>query len=103
MARKPAALARELLRNFPKGRRGSKRRRRKPGSGSGAPESTEPESAETLETQDGPPPEGTDDERDGAEPDRDDDEDGHDDDPGPEANVEPLDSDHDEDDTEAAA
>jgi hypothetical protein len=31
MARKPAALARELLRNFPKGRRGSKRRRRKPG------------------------------------------------------------------------
>jgi hypothetical protein len=31
MARKPAALARELLRNFPKGRRGSKRRRRKGG------------------------------------------------------------------------
>ncbi len=28
MARKPAALARELLRNFPKGRRSSKRRRR---------------------------------------------------------------------------
>jgi ribonuclease E len=37
MARKPAALARELLRNFPKGRRGSKRRRRKPsGAGTGA-------------------------------------------------------------------
>jgi superfamily II DNA or RNA helicase len=35
MARKPAALARELLRNFPKGRRGSKRRRRKSGSGGG--------------------------------------------------------------------
>jgi ribonuclease E len=33
MARKPAALARELLRNFPKGRRGNKRRRRKSGSG----------------------------------------------------------------------
>jgi hypothetical protein len=33
MARKPAALARELLRNFPKGRRGSKRRRRKTASG----------------------------------------------------------------------
>jgi ribonuclease E len=33
MARKPAALARELLRNFPKGRRGTKRRRRKSGSG----------------------------------------------------------------------
>ncbi|HSO99098.1 MAG TPA: DEAD/DEAH box helicase family protein [Solirubrobacteraceae bacterium] len=32
LARKPAALARELLRNFPKGRRGGKRRRRK-GSG----------------------------------------------------------------------
>jgi hypothetical protein len=43
MARKPAALARELLRNFPKGRRGNKRRRRKSGSGAennagGAPE-----------------------------------------------------------------
>jgi ribonuclease E len=39
MARKPAALARELLRNFPKGRRGNKRRRRKSGSGnSGAAE-----------------------------------------------------------------
>jgi ribonuclease E len=36
MARKPAALARELLRNFPKGRRGSKRRRRKNGQGDGA-------------------------------------------------------------------
>jgi ribonuclease E len=33
MARKPAALARELLRNFPKGRRGNKRRRRKTGAG----------------------------------------------------------------------
>jgi ribonuclease E len=40
MARKPAALARELLRNFPKGRRGKNRRRRKSGAagaaGSGA-------------------------------------------------------------------
>ncbi len=34
MARKPAALARELLRNFPKGRRGKSRRRRRSG-GSG--------------------------------------------------------------------
>ncbi len=33
MARKPAALARELLRNFPKGRRGKGRRRRKAGAG----------------------------------------------------------------------
>jgi len=42
MARKPAALARELLRNFPKGRRSSKRRRRKSGAaanGAGSPES----------------------------------------------------------------
>ena len=37
MARKPAALARELLRNFPKGRRGSKRRRRKSTGGDPAP------------------------------------------------------------------
>ena len=36
MARKPAALARELLRNFPKGRRGSKRRRRKTPGGDAA-------------------------------------------------------------------
>jgi ribonuclease E len=33
MARKPAALARELLRNFPKGRRGKSRRRRKSAAG----------------------------------------------------------------------
>jgi superfamily II DNA or RNA helicase len=38
MARKPAALARELLRNFPKGRRGrSGRRRRKKADGGAAP------------------------------------------------------------------
>ncbi len=36
MARKPAALARELLRNFPKGRRGKNRRRRKAGSAGSA-------------------------------------------------------------------
>jgi ribonuclease E len=37
MARKPAALARELLRNFPKGRRGKSRRKRKSaGAGTGA-------------------------------------------------------------------
>ena len=39
MARKPAALARELLRNFPKGRR-SKSRRRSRKSGEGAPAKT---------------------------------------------------------------
>jgi ribonuclease E len=37
MARKPAALARELLRNFPKGRRGNRRRKRK---GAGAENGT---------------------------------------------------------------
>lgn len=39
MSRKPAALARELLRNFPKGRGKAKRRRRRKGAGEGvAPE-----------------------------------------------------------------
>jgi hypothetical protein len=38
MARKPAALARELLRNFPKGRRGKSRRRRKTGTADGQPQ-----------------------------------------------------------------
>jgi hypothetical protein len=37
MARKPAALARELLRNFPKGRRSSKRRKRKGAPANGSP------------------------------------------------------------------
>jgi ribonuclease E len=42
MARKPAALARELLRNFPKGRRSKSRRRRKAGAnGGGASAPTE--------------------------------------------------------------
>ena len=48
MARKPAALARELLRNFPKGRRGKSRRRRKGGAG-GAEAAASP-SEETLVT-----------------------------------------------------
>jgi hypothetical protein len=38
MARKPAALARELLRNFPKGRRGKGRRRRKASGDAQTPE-----------------------------------------------------------------
>ncbi len=50
MARKPAALARELLRNFPKGRRGNKRRRRKSGSGGDADGTTEaPETNTALD------------------------------------------------------
>jgi ribonuclease E len=47
MARKPAALARELLRNFPKGRRGSKRRRRKTGTAAGAAGGTGREGRQT--------------------------------------------------------
>ncbi len=49
MARKPAALARELLRNFPKSRRGSKRRRRK----SDGEASTQPAEAVTTAMKDG--------------------------------------------------
>jgi superfamily II DNA or RNA helicase len=52
MARKPAALARELLRNFPKGRRGNKRRRRKAaGNGSGTPAAEEVVANAALEPQ----------------------------------------------------
>ena len=81
MARKPAALARELLRNFPKGRRGSKRRRRKTGAtagpeGSGAAETTETtlettsEDTEELEVAAGADPddEDDDDDREAPEP-----------------------------------
>jgi hypothetical protein len=50
MARKPAALARELLRNFPKGRRGKGRRRRKAAADGAQPaESTAPAPAEVAE------------------------------------------------------
>jgi ribonuclease E len=51
MARKPAALARELLRNFPKGRRGSKRRRRKTGAANanGSAPGTEAVATATLD------------------------------------------------------
>ena len=47
MARKPSALARELLRNFPKGkrRRGGRRRRRKGGDGADAAVAAEGASA----------------------------------------------------------
>jgi hypothetical protein len=52
LARKPAALARELLRNFPKGRRGKNRRRRKGGGGEedgAANEETVVTTTETLD------------------------------------------------------
>jgi ribonuclease E len=67
MARKPAALARELLRNFPKGRRGKSRRRRKT---AGAPNGGAAGAGEAVATT----AVETDDERDGAQPDEDDDE-----------------------------
>ncbi len=53
MARKPAALARELLRNFPKGRRGKSRRRRKGGTanGDGAAAAQEPVAVEATEAE----------------------------------------------------
>jgi superfamily II DNA or RNA helicase len=51
MSRKPAALARELLRNFPKGRGKSKRRRRKKGAGEAvAPEVTAVAEGAVIET-----------------------------------------------------
>ncbi|HEX8976555.1 MAG TPA: DEAD/DEAH box helicase family protein, partial [Solirubrobacteraceae bacterium] len=110
MARKPAALARELLRNFPKGRRGSKRRRRKSGSGAGAPETAEQDATDTIQTEDGFEPDHDDEgdepdldqdrdepdlDEDGDEPDRDEDRD----------ELDPDDDDRDElgHDTEAAA
>jgi ribonuclease E len=55
MARKPAALARELLRNFPKGRRGKSRRRRK-GAANGEDGATrEPVAVGTAVETDGAP------------------------------------------------
>ncbi|MGN6869667.1 MAG: DEAD/DEAH box helicase [Solirubrobacteraceae bacterium] len=52
MARKPAALARELLRNFPKGRRGKSRRKRKSTTaGSNAAVAEEAVATTTTETQ----------------------------------------------------
>ena len=56
MARKPAALARELLRNFPKGRRGKSRRRRKGGTNGASEE--EGTVAVAAVAEDGVTPEG---------------------------------------------
>jgi hypothetical protein len=93
MARKPAALARELLRNFPKGRRGNKRRRRKTGQGSGGGGADAVQTQKSRATAQG----------DGVDhgPDRDGDEDG-----GVDTNVEDLDlheADRDDRDAEEAA
>jgi hypothetical protein len=52
MARKPAALARELLRNFPKGRRGKNRRRRKSSDGAAAGAAAATATATAVEVDD---------------------------------------------------
>jgi ribonuclease E len=52
LARKPAALARELLRNFPKGRRGGKGRRRRRGAGANGGDGAAP-AAEPMELKPG--------------------------------------------------
>jgi superfamily II DNA or RNA helicase len=115
MARKPAALARELLRNFPKGRRGKSRRKRKstgtPGSGApgarqavvnaraGAAEPDEDEvlAADEVVVQDDDELESpVDDLDDGPDDDDDEDEDGDRDDD----DAEDEDEDEDEDDSD---
>jgi ribonuclease E len=107
MARKPAALARELLRNFPKGRRSKSRRRRKSGgggeanrgsgaarSGANAPLEVDDEQlGEIEEVELDDDREQEDDLRDAPEPDDDDDDDDLDDD----------DDDDDADDEDGAA
>jgi ribonuclease E len=64
MSRKPAALARELLRNFPKGKGKSKRRRRKKPAG----EAVAPEAMGAVEESGGEVPEGGEAEPEVAEP-----------------------------------
>jgi hypothetical protein len=69
LARKPSALSRELLRNFPKGRRGRSRRRRKRQAEAEAAAATE---TEVLTTTEGEEPEGGEpggEEPEGGEPD----------------------------------
>jgi ribonuclease E len=112
MARKPAALARELLRNFPKGRRGSKRRRRKAADPAAARAGTTNAVATTDEDIDASDVDGDTDapETDTDAPDLDEDTDDADDDDAAEDddenNVEQLQLDElpdDDEDTEAAA
>jgi ribonuclease E len=70
MARKPAALARELLRNFPKGRRGKSRRKRKSAAGADAGAAGTEEAVATTTTESEEPDE---DVTEGEEPEEDDD------------------------------
>jgi ribonuclease E len=97
MARKPAALARELLRNFPKGRRSKSRRRRKTAAGAdtaGAEGTAVATAVETGEDEDSQVDEGLE-----VDEDEDDDEGGRADE-GPEMDEDEDDSrDDDEDDS----
>ena len=104
MARKPAALARELLRNFPKGRRGSKRRRRKTADPAAATAETTEAVATTEDGPDAQDVDASDVDTDAPELDDDTDDDAAEDDD--ENNVEQLQLDElpdDDEDTEAAA
>ncbi len=112
MARKPAALARELLRNFPKGRRSSKRRRRKTGAANSGREADEAlATTEASETDDQQVEESDQDNRDTNDDTDDDPDDGDQDDTDDDAddgdedddNVEDLELDAPQDDTEEAA
>ena len=95
MARKPAALARELLRNFPKGRRSSKRRRRKTGSGAPAAQdngkATDQALLTDIESPETEPDDGRDEERELDEA------------SGNDADLELDDDDDDDDDDESSA
>jgi hypothetical protein len=93
MARKPAALARELLRNFPKSRRGKTRRRRKPGGANGnqaAASAVRRGAAKAAELQAGPTDGAGPDERDVAGP-------------SPDVRDEALDLAHEDEDQDAAS
>ena len=86
MARKPAALARELLRNFPKGRRSKSRRRRKPAgeaqaegvNGAAADAALETDEGAVIEDVEGTEVEDVDDDADDRRDDPDDDDDADD-------------------------
>jgi superfamily II DNA or RNA helicase len=51
MARKPASLSRDLMRNFPKARRGKNRRRKRKGAEEGAVDAAQATATETLTTE----------------------------------------------------
>jgi ribonuclease E len=99
MARKPAALARELLRNFPKGRRGSKRRKRK-GQGAGSADGAQNTEAVATLTDDEAPDDAILEDGVGAEGDADDDAVGRDDEPLDDEREDLDDDDDDPDDDE---